>query len=308
MHTQISSFNLHRKRLFGIAYRMLGTHADAEDVLQDAYLRWHALNVQPDNLEAWLVTVVTRLCIDRLRKAKLERENYIGAWLPEPLIATDIDHRSPEWMMEFASDVSTAFLVVLERLGPEERAAFLLHDVFDLDYSEIAKMLDKTEASCRQLVHRARSRVRLSDEKPVVAGKHVVSPEMHLQLLQQFMVASKSGNRVHLEALFTSDATFTGDGGGVVVSALRILHGPDRIARLFHAIARQHGDTLSFQVVDINGELGILRYGNGKLDSVLSFVLETDEHGVARIKALYALRNPHKLHAVDAAFQVYEKN
>ncbi|MQR00897.1 RNA polymerase sigma factor SigJ [Glaciimonas soli] len=308
MHTQISAFHQHRKRLFGIAYRMLGTHADAEDVLQDAYLRWHALSAQPENPEAWLVTVVTRLCIDRLRKVKLERENYIGAWLPEPLIATDIDHHSPEWMVEFASDVSTAFLVVLERLGPEERAAFLLHDVFELDYSEIANMLDKTEASCRQLVSRARGRVRQSDAKPVAAVKHVVSPEMHLQLLQQFMVASKSGDRAHLEALFTSDATFTGDGGGVVVSALRILHGPDRIARLFHAIARQHGDILSFQVADINGEPGILRYGNGKLDSVLSFVLEADEHGKTRIKALYALRNPHKLLGVDAAFRIDEKN
>ncbi|MFC3108331.1 RNA polymerase sigma factor SigJ [Undibacterium arcticum] len=303
-------FNQHRTRLLGIAYRMLGTRADAEDVLQDAYLRWHEA-APPDNLEAWLVTVVTRLCIDRLRKAKVERAAYVGPWLPEPLIATAADTRSPEWLLEFASDVSTAFLLVLERLGAEERAAFLLHDVFDVDYAELARMLGKSAASCRQLVHRARGRVRQPASAPALPPKFTVSPEMHMQLLQKFMAASKTGDRGQLAALFSADATFTGDGGGKVASVLNVLHGADRIARLLHVIARNFGPRLTFQVVDINGQPGVLRYLDGQLDSVSSFVLEADDvvendagDAVikARIKALYTVRNPDKLQGVDSYF------
>jgi len=306
----ISHFNQHRTRLLGIAYRMLGTRADAEDVLQDAYLRWHD-TPPPDNLEAWLVTVVTRLCVDRLRKAKVERAVYVGPWLPEPLIATEADTQSPEWLLEFASDVSTAFLLVLERLGAEERAAFLLHDVFDVAYSELARMLGKSEASCRQLVHRARGRVRQPASAPAVSPKLSISPEMHMGLLHKFMAASKTGDHAQLEALFTADATFTGDGGGKVTSVLNVLHGPDRIARLLHVIARNYGPRLTFQIVDINGQPGVLRYLDGQLDSVSSFVLEADdvaENDIGdpvikpRIKALYTVRNPDKLQGVGSYF------
>jgi len=297
----IFQFNQHRTRLLGIAYRMLGTRADAEDVLQDAYLRWHDAP-SPDNPEAWLVTVVTRLCIDRLRKVRAERAAYVGPWLPEPLIATAADNQSPEWLLEFASDVSTAFLLVLEQLGAEERAAFLLHDVFDVAYSDLARMLGKSEANCRQLVHRARGRV----QQPA-SPRFTVSPEMHMALLHTFMAASKTGDHAQLQALFTDDATFTGDGGGRVPSVLTVLHGPDRIARLLHVIARNYGPRLSFQIVDINGQPGVLRYLDGQLDSVSSFVLAADDDverniGKARIKALYTVRNPDKLQSAGTCF------
>jgi RNA polymerase sigma-70 factor (ECF subfamily) len=148
-----------RPRLFAIAYRMLGTRADAEDVLQDAWLRWHRADREGlQSAEAWLVTVVTRLAIDRLRAAKTEREAYVGWWLPEPLVEP-VDERTPETAAELAGELSVALLWVLERLGPEERAAFLLRQVFDHDYAEIAALLDRIEAACRQMVHRASERV-----------------------------------------------------------------------------------------------------------------------------------------------------
>jgi RNA polymerase sigma factor (sigma-70 family) len=180
-----ATFDALRPRLFAIAYRMLGTRADAEDVLQDAWLRWHQTDPTAlQSAEAWLVTVVTRLSIDRLRAAKTEREAYIGWWLPEPLV--ELDERTPEAAAELAGDLSVALLWVLERLSPEERAAFLLRQVFDHDYAEIAGLLGKTEAACRQMVHRAADRVQ--QERP----RFDVSQDAHRSLLQKFMAASKT--------------------------------------------------------------------------------------------------------------------
>src|SRR5262245_7223405 len=152
-------FESHRSRLFGIAYRMLGTRADAEDVLQDAYLRWHEAAGQDIRSPiGFLVTITTRLCLDRLRDLQKERGQYAGPWLPEPMVEDYAP--SPETQSEIAGEVSVAFLAVLERLGPNERAAFLLHEVFDYDYPEVAQVIGKTEAACRQLVHRALLRMR----------------------------------------------------------------------------------------------------------------------------------------------------
>ncbi|MFC5475036.1 RNA polymerase sigma factor SigJ [Paraherbaspirillum soli] len=288
-HHPSTQFNQHRSRLFGIAYRMLSSRADAEDVLQDAYLRWHDAD-PPDNPEAWLVTVVTRLCIDRLRKAKLERETYTGPWLPEPLIGAAADLQSPQAIMEFASDVSTAFLMVLERLGAEQRAAFLLHEVFDVGYPEIARMLGKGEAACRQLVHRARNQVR----QP--APRFAVSREAHMQLLEKFIAASQSGDHALLSDIFADDASFTADGGGKVLAVLKVLHGVERIVRLLQIIARDLGQRATYRTTEINGEPGVLRYVDGRLDAAVSFLLEAGEDNRApRIKAAYLVRNPDKL-------------
>jgi RNA polymerase sigma-70 factor, ECF subfamily len=282
-----ADFNANRPRLYGIAYRMLGSRAEAEDILQDAWLRWHDADVAALRTpQAWLVTVVTRLCIDRLRSAKTEREAYIGPWLPEPLVPAET--MSPEAAAELASDVSFAFLMVLERLAPEERAAFLLHQVFDLDYPDIAGMLGKTQAACRQIVHRARQRVQR--EQP----RFTVSRDAHLRLLEKFTAAARSGERAQLEALFAEDATLTGDGGGKAISALKVLHGADRIARLYHVTARRYGERMTFRQADINGEPGLLRYIDGKLDATLSCVTDG-----ARIVALYTVRNPDKLKGIS---------
>lgn len=279
-----AAFNTHRARLFGIAYRMLGSRAEAEDVLQDAYLRWHDSNLaEVRSPEAWLVTITTRLAIDRLRVLKAEREHYPGAWLPEPLVEESAA-ATPESLLEFTSDVSTAFLMVLERLGPEERAAFLLREVFDMDYVEVAQMLGKSESTCRQLVHRAKERVR--ENRP----RFEVSRAAHVRLLERFVEAARGGDIAQLQALFAEDATLTGDGGGKALSVSRVLHGAARLARFFHVIARRFGAQFEYRMAEINGAPGLLRYADGRLDS--AFTVVTDGR---RILDMYALRNPDKL-------------
>jgi RNA polymerase sigma-70 factor, ECF subfamily len=286
--TDTPSFDAWRPRLFGIAYRMLGVRADAEDVLQDAWLRWReADHASLQSAEAWLVTVVTRLAIDRLRAAKSEREAYVGAWLPEPIV--QVDDRTPESVAELASDVSVAFLHVLERLGPEERAAFLLRQVFDYDYGEVAEMLGKREPAVRQMVHRAAERVR--QERP----RFVVQPEQHRDLLQKFVAAAQSGQRAAIRALLADDVLALGDGGGKVASVAGGMHGGDRVTNLYWAHALRLGPRLQYRIATINGEAGLLRYIDGQLESANAVVTDGE-----RILAIYAVRNPDKLVNVRA--------
>ncbi|MEF7613360.1 RNA polymerase sigma-70 factor [Aquincola sp. MAHUQ-54] len=278
-----------RPRLFGIAYRMLGTRADAEDVLQDAWLRWHHADTGAlASAEAWLVTVVTRLSIDRLRAARAERDAYVGWWLPEPLVA--VDERTPEAVAELASDLSMAFLWVLERLAPEERAAFLLRQVFDRDYDEIAAMLGRSEAACRQMVHRARERVRRA------GPRFEVPHDTHRALLERFVQAARHGDRQALKALLADDVEAVGDGGGKVLSVLTALRGPDRVANLYWAIWRRLGADVAYRVVLVNGEPGLLRSIGGRLESAQAVVTDGE-----RIRAIYTVRNPDKLARIDAA-------
>ena len=287
MDTQ-DPFDALRPRLFGIAYRMLGIRADAEDVLQEAWLRWRTSDPQRvQSVQAWLVTIVTRLAIDRLRAAKAEREAYVGGWLPEPIV--QVDERTPEAVAELASDLSVAFLHLLERLGPEERAAYLLRQVFDYDYDEIAAMLGKREPAVRQLVHRAGERVRL--ERP----RFEVAPETHRRLLERFMHAAQSGHRDALRALLADGVASIGDGGGKVSAVAAGLRGRDRIANLYWAHFLRLGDRLRYRIATINGEPGLLRYLDGMLESAMS--IESDGE---RIVAIYAVRNPDKLARIDA--------
>ncbi len=279
-------FALLRPRLFSIAYRMLGVRADAEDVLQDAWLRWNSADHDAiQSSEAWLVTVVTRLSIDRLRAAKAQRDAYIGYWLPEPLVETS--ERTPDAVAELASDLSVAMMWALERLAPEERAAFLLRQAFDQDYSEIAAILGKSEAACRQILHRAKERVR--NETP----RFQVSKEAHRSLLEQFMLAARSGDQVALKMLLADDVAIISDGGGKVPSFMKIVRGAQRIARLYFAIHRRHGSQLDYRMALINGEPGLLRYVNGKIESAQAFASDG-----THITAIYAMRNPDKLMAI----------
>jgi len=184
---KVEIFRQHKTRLFGIAYRMLGTSDEAEDILQEAYIRWHKTNAAKiETPEAWLVTIVTRLSIDRLRKVAMERETYIGPWLPEPLIISNAP--SPEEEMELASNLSIAFMVLLERLSPLERAVFLLHDIFDCDYPDIARVVGKTETALRQIIHRARARVRRDEPRFEADEKERAS------LIKKFVAASNAKN------------------------------------------------------------------------------------------------------------------
>lgn len=277
-------FEAVRGRLFGLAYRMLGSRAEAEDVVQEAYLRWH--QAERDEIrspEAWLVTAATRLALDRLRALKTQRERYKGPWLPEPIMVNQPP--PPDHHLDLASDLSVAFLVLLERLAPEERAAFLLHDVFDRDYDEIAGLLGKSESACRQMVHRARTRVR-SDRK-----RFEVTEAAKASLLRKFTAAVEARDEQALHALFAPDATWTADGGGRVPAAPYPIAGADRIAKLVLGLAgRAAPGALTFHLASVNGESGLCVRVNGRLTSVIS--IDTDGQ---RIVSVYAQVNPDKL-------------
>jgi RNA polymerase sigma-70 factor (ECF subfamily) len=282
------TFEALRPRLFGLGYRMLGVRADAEDVVQEAWLRWRAAEKSTlQSAEAWLVTVTTRLAIDRLRAARAEREAYVGAWLPEPLVA--LDERTPEAEVEQADDLSFAFLLMLERLAPEERAAFLLRQVFDYDYPEIAAILGKSEAALRQAVHRARERVRA--DRP----RFRVPAETHLRLLEKFVRAARSGDRAAIRALLDENAQAIGDGGGKVPSVWGGMHGAERVTNLYWAQALRYGPRLDYRIATINGEPGLLRYVDRKLESAQAVVTDGE-----RIVAFYVVRNPDKLARIRA--------
>jgi RNA polymerase sigma-70 factor (ECF subfamily) len=288
--TAIHEFDRLRPRLQRIAYRMLGSVADAEEVVQDAWLRWHETGTEAiASAEAWLVTVTTRLSIDRLRSAKVQRELYPGMWLPEPLLTEP--PATPEEMLERADDLSLAFLLVLERLSPEARAAFLLREVFDADYGDLARAIGKSEAACRQLVHRAKNQLR--DERP----RYAVPPDTHLRLLKGFVEAARGGDFGALKSMLAEGAELIGDGGGKVTSFPRPLVGGDRIARLYFASYLRHGAGMRIEIVNLNGEWGVLRFIDGVLESAQAY--ETDGQRILRIRVQ---RNPDKLARVAAAF------
>ena len=286
------SFSRLRPRLIGIAYRMLGTMSEAEEVVQDAWVKLQAsLGSGIANIEAWLVSVTTRTAIDRLRAAKVEREHYAGLWLPEPLLT--VAPVTPEASLERAEQISLALLLLLERLTPEARAAFLLREVFDADYGEVARMLGKTEANCRQLVKRARQQIQEG------RARQQVSQQEHRQLVMQFVRAATSGDFRALRATLADEATFIGDGGGKVASFGRPLLGGQRIAQLFYATWLRFGAGVELRAVQVNDRMGLVRFINGALESVQSF----DMDGGA-ISAIHVQRNPEKLARFEAMLKM----
>lgn len=273
-----------RGRLVGLAYRMLGSRAEAEDAVQDAWLRYAgARDLQ--NPEAFLVTTVTRLCLDRMKSARARREIYVGPWLPEPVV--DADALSPEAATELADDLSFALMLALERLTPAERAAFLLHDVFGAPFSEVARTLEKSEDACRQLAARARRAVR------EIRGTASAAPEEHQRLLAAFLAALASGDVGALSALLREDAVLLTDGGGKKIAALNPVRGSDRIARFFIGLlakTARNGAALSAAPARINGTDALLLFLNGEMDQTLSLDVQD-----GRIAAVYCIRNPEKL-------------
>jgi RNA polymerase sigma-70 factor (ECF subfamily) len=299
-------FESHRSRLFGLAYRMLGVRAEAEDVVQDAWLRWQGSDrAAVREPEAWLVTITTRLALDRLRSLRAERAHYSGFWLPEPLVqAWDDDGAlsaidpagSPEDQLERAHDISTALMLVLEQLSPEERAAFLLREVFDADYADVARALGKSEAACRQLVHRARGHVQAA--RP----RFSADPAAHADLLRRFAEAARSGDFARIQALLAPDAALISDGGGKVPSFGRVLEGARRLALLYFAVARRaarDGQRMTLHLARVNGLPGLVRCLDGRIESVQTLLVED---GV--IHRIYALRNPDKLARVSVPARV----
>src|SRR5471032_1607809 len=287
--TEIDLFQSHRPALFAVAYRMLGSANDAEDVVQDAWLRYTA--AQPSDLrsaKAYLTTIVTRLCLDRLKSARATREAYVGPWLPEP-VATD-DQRGPERSLAQAESVTLAFMVLLETLSPEERAVFLLREVFDYEYDEIAEMLETTGANCRQMFHRAKARI--ADRKPrfraTLAEKR--------PLVERFVRAFRDGSEAELTAVLAADVGFWSDGGGKVLAARRPVFGRDQVVNLLVGIRRTAPSTgvdlasVTLDIAEVNGELAMVIRIAGALDSIYVMTVEDDA-----IAALRIVRNPDKL-------------
>ena len=262
---------------------MTGSQEDAEDLVQEAYLRWHQTDAAAVRApEAWLVAVVTRLAVDRLRRLATERAAYDGTWLPDPLRTTE--GNSPAREAELASDLSIAFLILLERLAPEERAALLLHEVFDWSYDEIARTLDRNAAACRQIVHRARERVRR--ERP----RFPVAPQAKEHLLQRFLTALAADDEAAVLSLLASDATFAADGGGKVPSVRRVVRGADRVARLLLGYERKGRGIVTQRIEWLNGEPAIVSYVADRV--VFTTAVETDGD---RVLACYRVLDPAKL-------------
>lgn len=283
MENATALFQRHRGRLFGLAYRMLGAPADAEDVLHDAWLRWQAQDIAAlDDPEAWLVTVTTRLALDRLRRARAEREQYTGPWLPEPLAP---EAERPDAVLERDESLTLSFLLLLERLGPEERAAFLLHEVFDYGHAEAAAILGIGEDACRQRVHRAKTRLR--EGRP----RFRVDEVAQRRLLQRFVEAMRAPGMDTLQALFAEDAVHISDGGGVARATLHPLHGAQRLARLYLQLARNtEGHDVHYEMATLNGAPALFMYEGATLATAMWIECEGE-----RISAIHALRNPAKL-------------
>lgn len=275
----------HRRYLTGLAYRMLGEVSEAEDVVQDAYVRWHnADRARVANPRAYLSTVVTRLCLDRLKEARRRRETYVGAWLPEPLIEDTSPAVAP--VEEVAESVSVALMLALERLSPLERAAFLLHDVFDMGFDEIAPALGRSAAACRQLASRARGHVRTA--RP----RFTVKPDEGARLAEAFLAASRAGDTAALRDLLVESATLHGDGGGRKRANLSPIRGADKICRFFAGLARKVEDARPVwnKLVAVNGLPGFVTV---ERDGTLQTTALEVEDG--RIVAIYVVRNPDKL-------------
>ena len=287
-----ASFEPYRRRLLGLAYRMLGSMAEAEDAVQEAYLRWHdADRASVADPRAFLMTTTTRLCLDVLKSARVRREEYVGPWLPDPV--TDTASLAPDAQTELAEDLSVALLLALDRLSPLERAAFLLHDVFDYSFAQVAAALGRSEAACRQLATRARARVRTSRPAGAAPSRGPASAldDKHAQLLSAFMSAARSGDVAGLTRLLASDARIITDGGGKVLAALNVIEGADRVAAFVAGAARKGWtDEMSVRFGTINGLPGLILSGPGGLVQTSAF--EIDDGAV---KAIYVTRNPDKL-------------
>ncbi len=291
--SEVDLFQAHRPALFGIAYRMLGSATEAEDVVQDAWLRFSS--AQPLDLrsaKAYLTTIVTRLCLDRLKSARASREQYVGPWLPEP-VATAED-AGPERSLARAESVTLAFMVLLETLSPEERAVFLLREVFDYTYDEIAGMLDTSAANCRQLFHRAKGRI--VERKPRFRAEAM----QKLPLVDRFVRAFSAGDAEELTSVLAEDVGFWSDGGGKVLASRRPVFGREQVVNMlvgFRRTAPAAGialESVTLEIAEVNGEPAVVLRVAGHLDGV--YVMTVEEDAIAAIRVV---RNPDKLTYID---------
>lgn len=267
---------------------MLGSVADAEDMVQEAFIRWQAASDEEIRApKAYLSTIVTNLSINHLTSARRKREEYIGPWLPEPLI-TD-ENQDPMRNIQMADSLSMAFMILLEALSPLERAVFLLREVFDYEYEEIARMIGKTEANCRQMVSRARLHIR--ERRP----RFDVSVDMQSRLTGQFMQACASGDLGGLMSLLAEDVTLLSDGGGRVTAARKPITGADHVARFLTGLVKKAASNLSVRPTNVNGQPGFITYLDGRLQNVVSLDIADN-----RVRGIFIVVNPDKLRKVSA--------
>lgn len=280
----MKDFETYRPLLFSIAYRMTGSASDAEDLVQEAYLR--SRNASTEEIrapKAYLTTIITHLCLDYLKSARVQREQYIGSWLPEPIFSGD-DRLAPLATIEQRESISLAFLVLLESLTPPERAVLILHDVFDYDYAEIANIIAKSEANCRQLLHRAHEHV--ATHRP----RYHADPQEQQQIVSRFLRACQQGDVAALTQLLASSVTNWADGGGKATAALLPVSGQDKVMRLYLGLMKKAPPDLQAQLADINGALAALIWWDGALRDVINFDIANGQ-----ITAIRAILNPDKL-------------
>jgi RNA polymerase sigma-70 factor, ECF subfamily len=280
------TFTRHRRHLFGIAYRMLGSAAEADDVLQEAYLRAVRAAELPERPSAYLATIVTRLCLDVLKSARIRRAAYVGPWLPEPVRSEEIATLAgdePSSRIDTAESLSMGFLLLLETLSPLERAALVLRDVFDWDYDEIAATLERRPATCRQLVRRARGH--LAARQP----RFVATEAERQRLFEAFLAAILAGDEKTVTQMLAADATSISDSDGKARAARRVLHGADRVARFLVGVARK-GDGGEVSLVSLNGGPALLGRKDGR--TILAMGLDVSSQGIERV---WLVVNPDKL-------------
>jgi len=283
---RLETFNQYRSLMFAIAYRMLGSATDAEDMVQEAWIRWQSTQTSVQSPKAFLSSLITRLSIDQLRSARVQREKYVGIWLPEPLMTEAMNERGDN--AELAESLSFAFLTLLECLSPTERAIFLLREVFDYDYSDIAMIVGKSTSNCRQSVRRARQHLVL--RRPSISS----SPRQKEEIIEQFLTSWNQGDLHTLIALMAEDVTFWSDGGGQVTAAQHPLKGCQKVARFLVALRRSRLiPILDPQIVRINDQPGILTVVEGNPQSTFSF-----EFSGQSIQSIFAVVNPQKLKGV----------
>jgi RNA polymerase sigma-70 factor (ECF subfamily) len=286
---QAEDFERHRSLLFSIAYRMLGSVAEAEDVVQEAYLRWRVVSEEEvRSPRSYLSAVVTRLSINRLRSAQARREEYVGPWLPEPLLSDGAEEIAGP--SELDESLSMAFLVLLESLNPVERAVFLLREVFDYDYEEISRIVGKSEANCRQIAHRARQSV--AARRP----RFERSPEQEERLTRQFVETCTSGDMEGLVSLLSEDVTLWSDGGGKVAAAPYPIHGPERVARFLVGVLRTVPRGFFARPIRVNGGPGVVGYVDGQPTGVVAL-----EVADGRLRSVRIVVNPDKLRAISTS-------
>lgn len=283
-----TTFEIHRSLLFSIAYRMTGSVMDAEDMVQETYLRYLAADAPKnanaiDAPKAYLCKITTNLCLDHLKSARVQRESYIGPWLPEPLLTAD----APPDLLMRKEMLSMAFLVMLENLQPLERAVFLLRESFGYGYGEIAQIVEKSEANCRQIFSRAKKA--LPQEQPVFES----DPRVQQQTVKSFLFAVLNGNNETVQAMVADEVVWWSDGGGKVTAATKPIYGRDKVLAFIEGLMRVRQPNMVAELGETNGYPSVLIWAGDELDSVINCIVEEGQ-----VVGIYAVRNPDKLHHI----------